>query len=139
MRQRVVSGLVFVGLIAIGGVLLYAVIRGSVEEPAIVGSLATAASAIIVVTLQQRGQRRDAVEQARRERLQPTYESLVEIIRELAEPDDPSKVDAKLKGVMADLQDTFLLWASSAVIDAWVTGLRVAEREAGPVETTLAY
>jgi hypothetical protein len=125
--------LAVVGLIGLGA---WAFLQGIQEEPAVLGALATAASAIVVVSLQQRAQRRDAIKEARREQLVPLYEGITTQMRTLAKAPSPTP---ELEAFMAMLQDKLVIWGPAPVVKAWVDAIRVFESEPDPSDALLAY
>jgi hypothetical protein len=124
-------------LAAFAGLAFWAVVRGIQEEPAILGALATAASAIAVVALQQRGQQRDAIREARREQLAPMYEGITTQVRTIGKESGPA--GPELEEFMASLQDKLLIWGPAPVVRAWAHAMRVFESEPEPRDAMLAY
>ena len=144
IASTVASVAVVLGLL---GLLVWAIIRGVEAEPAIVGSLGTAALGVIggiaTAGYQGRVERRESAERQRREAITPYYERLIEYVRGLAESTDagdPSPDDVKFLG---DLQDKLLLWGRAPMIRDWAESMRTAERvakgEAKMIESMLAY
>src|SRR4051812_27569576 len=76
MKNRLVSAIGIVAALALVLVAVWAVIWGVLKQPAVVGSFATAAGAIIAVVLQRERENRREVVQRHREQLAPLYESL---------------------------------------------------------------
>lgn len=106
---RILRVVRFAFVLALVVVALWAVVRGTLEEPSIVGSLATVAGAVAIVAYQQRGQRQDAVKEARREQLADLYEDLTRLIRSL--PKAPTKEhQRKTEKTLGDFQDKLLIW-----------------------------
>lgn len=119
------------------GLVLWAVVRGIQEEPAILGALATAASAIAVVALQQRGQQRDAIREARRKQLAPMYEGITTQMRAMAK--GSGSTTEELEAFMTSLQDKLLVWGPAPVVEAWARTMRVFESEPEATDALLAY
>lgn len=116
MIAKLVGIVLGVGIIVLGG---WAVIEGVRAEPSIVGSLATALAAVVVVVVQRDRENRREVQQAHREQLAPLYEDLFE---RAYNPEDFS--DEAQKEFIEKMQRKLVLYGSDHVIARWVAWLR---------------
>jgi hypothetical protein len=94
--------------------IAWLIVRGIEKEPALVGSLLTAASAVVAVGWSRNLDRKAEAEQARREQMWPRYAELIERVRTATEEQDPEE-SAKF---WKDLATALILYAPPAVIDA---------------------
>lgn len=113
----VASGLL--GLALIVG-FVYLLIRATKEAPAVVGSIVTAGGAVLAVVAGRIWEKRQALEQARRERIAPSYSGLVEMFWGAMHGQD---VDEQF---FHDWTRNVLLWGPEPVIvafNAWRASL----------------
>ena len=137
-RARRVVGWILV--IGVAGLAVWAFIEAVQAEPAIVGSVATAALAVGGVVWQQRMTERERVAEVRRERMAPTYENLLGFVlrggqsSEQGEPPEDFMKDLKGRQL--------LLGASSEIIrafNAWQAETHEAEANGSPLGAIQAY
>jgi hypothetical protein len=125
-------------LVCATGIAIWAIIRGIQQEPAIVGSLMTALSGLGILALQQRGQRKDAIRQARREQLAPLYEKLTNLVRTIAKVDSEAG-QRRAEQVLSEFQDKLLIWGPPSLVRAWANAMRTFERDPSSSEAVMAY
>ena len=99
---------------AVGGVV-WVVIRGIESNPSLVGSLATAASAVIAVVVGRSFDKRRELRQAHRERIAPLYDELIDIIRNVEE-----RSQEDLAPFFKGLAGQLIMHGPSNVIKAWI-------------------
>jgi len=110
--------------IAIGVVLLgaWALIRGVEADPSVVGSLATAFAAVLVVVLQRNREKTQELEQSHREKMIPIYEEVLIAIRDSADRDEAENED-----LFKQLQTRLLLYGPAPVIREWLIWRKLGE------------
>lgn len=102
-------------VVAVFGGFVWLIVRGIDTDPGLVGALATAASAVIAVVVGRHLDRKQELQQKRRELLEPFYKSLVERIRN-AEQHQPEDMVEFFKQFSVQL----ILSAPSDLIKAWI-------------------
>jgi hypothetical protein len=115
--QKAFYGLIALALLGLGG---WAFVRAAIDQPAVLGTVVTVVGAFLGVQWQQRRTEKDALAQKRREQISPTYQELIEWLR------DPDERDETF---FVNLQNKLLLFGPAPVLQAWASGLRVTEKE----------
>jgi hypothetical protein len=142
--QRVLAVVVPIFILAVVGVLVWAIARGVEADPALVGSLVAAGLSVVggiaVAGYQARLQRKEAAERTHREEITPYYRKLIKVVRGLGKRSSKGRSsDRQDIAFLGDLQDQMLLWSGSKVIRAWVEAMRLAETNPDPADITIAY
>ena len=115
-------------VVALAAALLYAVIRGAIKNPTLIGPLATAAAAVIAVVIGRERETRLNLRQQHRDQMAPIYRELVDRFRESSEEGSPEFFKKLHTGLLLD--------APEEVIQAWLVWSRtLAEAQVG--ENTL--
>jgi hypothetical protein len=100
-----------------------AVLWGVYKEPAIVGSFATAAAAVVALVLQRDRENRREVAQRHREELTPFYDTLFKrTTGDGLDVEDPADQE-----FVFELQRKLIFFASTPVLDAWLRYLRAPD------------
>jgi hypothetical protein len=119
MQSRFMSAFGTVAAIVIVVVTIAAVAWGVYKEPGVVGSLATAAGAVIAVVYQRERENRREVAQRHREQLAPLYEDLFVRFNtglDASKPDDQE--------FLAEVQRKLLFYGSVPVLREWLRLMR---------------
>ncbi|MDX6650352.1 MAG: hypothetical protein QOJ97_2303 [Solirubrobacteraceae bacterium] len=119
--------IVTVAVLGFAGGLLYVIGRGVVEEPSLVGSLATALAAVLAVVIGREREKRLDLRQRHRDQIGPIYEELVGRVREFGEDDQDSAASEEF---FKSLQTKLVLYAPPPVIKAWLEWSRTAAEAA---------
>jgi hypothetical protein len=99
---------------AVGGVI-WLIVRGIESNPSVVGSLATAAGAVVAVVAGRSFDKRRELRQAHRERIAPLYEELIDVIRNIEDHEE-----AELEKFFKDLAGKLIMYSPAHVIKAWI-------------------
>lgn len=110
---------------AIGG-LIWLIVRGIESDPGLVGSLATAAGAVVAVVAGRSFDKRRELRQAHRERISPLYEELIDVIRNIEDHGE-----AELQKFFKDLANKLIMFSPAHVIKAWIALNRHTWRQDG--------
>jgi hypothetical protein len=102
---------VVVALALIGGIG-WVVVRGIEKEPALVGSLATAMSAVVAVSVARNMEKRAELRQVHREQMAPLYAQLIERVRTVDQDEDEAAA------FWTDLSSRLILYGPAPVIRA---------------------
>ena len=123
MRQswasRIAAAFGIVAVLALFGGLIWLIIRGIESNPSVVGSLATAASAVVAVVAGRSFDKNRELRQAHREQIAPLYSELIENIRN-AEEHDPAEIEQFFKAFSVKL----IMYSPAGVIKAWIASSR---------------
>jgi hypothetical protein len=103
-------------VLAIGA--LYIVYLGARAAPSVIGALVTASGAVAAVVAGRAYETRKTVEQARRERIAPVYERLMEMLYSIARG---QTTGPELQAFYDELSKTLLVWGPPPVIKAFNT------------------
>ncbi|HEX4805453.1 MAG TPA: hypothetical protein VFU94_06100 [Conexibacter sp.] len=122
MNSRLLTALSVVVVVALAGVLGYAIIRGVTADPAVVGSFLTAAIAFVAVEFGRQREKRLQLLQSHRERMAPIYEDLLKMMVRGARAG--SRPDERF---MREFQRKLLLYGATPVIAAWLIVMRAFE------------
>ena len=129
---RLLQAIGWVLVVGLGGLALWAFIEAVQAEPAIVGSIATAALAAAGVVWQQRRVESERLAEARRKRMAPMYESLLGFVMKGGHNGPSGEPPEDLATFMKDLKGRqLLLGASSEMIQAfnrWQADTQAAEK-----------
>lgn len=131
-RLSTVVGLI--ALIALTGGLVYVLVEGIKQAPEVVGSFVTALGAVVAVVAGRIWEKRQELEQARRERIAPIYSRLVEVFYG-AMGDNARIGEAEMLDFFHEWAQRVLLWGPEPVIRAfnhWRASLPVDGEEPGP-------
>jgi hypothetical protein len=114
-----IGAAIAVALVAAG---IWLVVRGVEAEPSVVGSLATAASAVIAVVWSRSREQKAQLAQSHREQMAPIYEQLfMHVTRLVDSGGEPSPDQLEF---YRDLHRKLLFYGSTPVINAWLTWTR---------------
>lgn len=125
----IVTAFGVVVVLAVAGALVYAVIRGAIKNPTLIGPLATAAAAVVAVVIGRERETRLNLRQQHRDQITPIYRELVDRFRE--SPDEGSPEFFK------KLHTGLLLDAPQEVIEAWLVWSRTFAE--APIEENTLY
>jgi hypothetical protein len=115
-RLSTVVGLIV--LVALLGGLVYVLVEGIRQAPEVVGSFVTALGAVVAVVAGRIWEKRQELEQARRERIAPTYSRLVEVF--YGAMGENAKVgEAEMLDFFHEWAQRVLLWGPEPVIRAF--------------------
>jgi hypothetical protein len=114
-------------VIALIPLAFWAVIRGVLDDPGLVGTCVTAAAAIAAVLIQRDRENKREVAQRHREQLAPLYESLFERFAEGVDLQEDEQ-----QAFILQLQRKLVLYGTTPVVAAWLRWLRSAPDE--PIE-----
>jgi hypothetical protein len=131
-RASTLIGLIALVVLVVG--LVYVLVEGIKQAPEVVGSFVTALGAVVAVVAGRIWEKRQELEQARRERIAPTYSRLVEVfygaMGENAEVGEP-----EMLAFFHEWAQRVLLWGPEPVIRAfndWRASLSGEDEEPGP-------
>jgi hypothetical protein len=128
VRARLISTATSILGILVVALGLAAALWGVYKQPAIVGSLVTAAAAVAAVVIQRDRENRREVVQRHREQLAPMYESLFQ--RFSAEGGLDAENDEDREFVF-ELQRKLVFYGSTQVVREWVSWLRSIPEDTG--------
>lgn len=111
----------FVLFAVLAGVAIWAIIRGVLEEPAIVGSFVTAAAAVSGVVAGKVWEKRLDLRQAHRERIAPIYQSIYENVAQREARGN--RRDEKERAFWKKVQREFTLYAPGNVLKRWLDSM----------------
>lgn len=142
--QQVFGFVLFLGLI---GLAAWAFIEAVQAEPALVGSVATAAFGAVGVVWQQQRAEKERLRDAHRERMSPTYDELLRLVAsQFKAGDGASRTKAsekKMEEFMRDLKGRqLLLGASDEMIRAfndWQATTSAAQKTGNDLEAIAAW
>jgi hypothetical protein len=142
-RARLLQVVGWTLVIGVAGLAVWAFIEAVQAEPAIVGSVATAALAVGGVVWQQRRTERERLAEVRRERMAPMYEDLLGFVLRGGQSSEQGEPPEDLAAFMKDLKGRqLLLGASSEMIrafNAWQAETQEAEANGSPLGAIQAY
>jgi hypothetical protein len=113
--QVIAAIIVMVVLIAAAAGVIWLIVRGIESDPGLVGSLATAAGAVVAVVAGRSFDKRRELRQAHRERIAPLYEELVDVIRNIEDHGED-----ELQKFFKDLANKLIMFSPASVIKAWI-------------------
>jgi hypothetical protein len=122
--SRIVYGLIGLGLLA-GAAWL--IVRGVEKDPALVGSLLTAASAVVAVSVSRTMEKKAELRQVHREHMAPLYAELLERVRTVDQ--DEAEAEAFWRGLSSRL----ILYGPPSVIKAQLTLSRYLGQMGSPL------
>jgi hypothetical protein len=126
MGQILAAIVVLVVLIGVVGGAVWLIVRGIESNPSLVGSLATAASAVVAVVAGRSFDKRRELRQAHREQIAPLYEELIDVIRNVEDHGE-----AELEQFFKALAGRLIMYSPAHVIKAWIALSRHTWREDG--------
>lgn len=134
-RARLPQVVGWILVISVAGLAVWAFIEAVQAEPAIVGSVATAALAVGGVVWQQRRTERERLAEVRRERMAPMYEDLLGFVLRGGQSSEQGEPPEDLSAFMKDLKGRQLLLGAS---EAYEGLLRAIRRDLGHDDSDLA-
>jgi hypothetical protein len=115
----VVGFVVAIGLIVLLG---WAVVRGVIDEPGVVGSFATAAAAIAALVYGRAREQRLALQASHREKMAPIYREVIERFVKYEESGEGDLTEF-FQSFMFDLS----VYSPTPVVEAWIRWMRLVE------------
>jgi hypothetical protein len=134
-QSPVVTALALVVLLALIGGAGYVIYLGARDAPSVFGALVTALGAVLAVVAGRVYETRRASEEARRNRMAPIYERLMETINAIGR--DAASAE-EMQRFFEDLSKTVLIWGPPSVVKAFVTWRRELAQHEDPRELVLA-
>ena len=123
---RVYTALGFVLALGIIGLLGWALVRGVIDEPGVVGSFATAAAAIVAVVYGRAREQMLELQASHREKMAPIYRQLIQRFVKFEESGE-----AELTEFAQEFMFDLSVYGPTPVVETWVEWTRqVAELEA---------
>jgi hypothetical protein len=126
--SRLSQALSFVIAVAFIGGAGWLIVRGVEKEPALVGSLLTAASAVVAVAISRNMEKRAELRQIHRDQMTPLYAELIDRVRTAIEDQDPAEAEKFWKGLASRL----ILFGPPSVIKAQLVLSRHFEQIEAP-------
>lgn len=142
MRARLQTLLGLVMLTATIGLIGWAFVEAVQAQPAVVGSVATAALAVAGVVWQQRKSEKARLREAHRDRMTPIYEELLSIVRRAAENGSSGPSEEMVEFIKDFKSRQLLLGAPSEMItafNAWEATATKAKEQKDDVSMVLAW
>jgi hypothetical protein len=117
--------------LGLGALAVWAFVEAVQAEPAIVGSVATAALAVGGVVWQQQRAERERLNEARRERMTPMYEDFLGFVMKGGQADPDGEPPEGLASFMKDMKGRQLLLGASGemirAFNAWQAETQAAQ------------